>query len=365
MECIMLQDSEIKYNTKGCLDELNIAYTSTCDSINKITVEISELKSNITSINNEIKELDWKLDNHLVTVDEDPLYLTELKEKRAELRESQLELINNENKLEKLNNILENKKSQLNACKSSLNNLENTEDKKTVIEDYNTHLKTINQINNQINVTNIQSIETNIKLTPIETTENNGIITTETSPNNPEPTTNNNSTIDNEIITTTNDEPPIIHFSPPNDYSTIICSIWGTAGGLTTAGLEMVAGANIWRIYRTSSIERIMISCTTQQLSKIGNLAIPEQITKKLIVNNLVKFHRFNDMSHLDRVVLYRSVLTNEMDAYTRAVTYLRSTPSGNKYLVEKLSEVGLELEDTPTVVNKLLYLGFKKREYI
>ena len=355
--------SKARYNVTGCLDELKIVYKSTCDSINNITVELRELKSNISSLNNEIKELDEKLANHIVTIDEDSHYLTELKEKRVELLESREKLIYNENKLEKLNNILENKKSQLNACKSSLNNLENTEDKKTVIEDYNNHLKTINQINSEIKGTNKQSIETNTEITPIETTENSAIITTGTSPDNPEPITNNNSTTDNEIITT-NDEPPIIHLSPPNDYSTTLYTTWGTAAGLTTLGWAMSAGATIWRIYKTISIEKTLISYTTHQLTKIGDIAIPEHLTNELIENNIAKFASLNEQKPAVRALVNKGVLNYEVDAYTKMVTCLKNTDSGSKYLAQKLGQVGLEVEDTPTTVNKLIYLGIKRSDY-
>jgi hypothetical protein len=371
--------SEIKYNTSGCLDELNTAYKSTCDSINHITSEISGLKSNITSINNEIRGINEELDNPTSTIDKDSLYITGLNEKRIELQESREELIKDENKLEKLNNLLKTKENQINNCKLSLNNLEKTEDKKTVVEDYNNHLKTINQINSGIKETNtkLTPIETNTK--SIETTENNNIITTgtteyneiitteyndiittETTENNSTPTTNNNITADYEITTTINDEAPLIHIAPV-DYSTELYSTWGVTGGLTTIGLGMIASANAWRIYRTAVVDRTLISYTTHILGRIVDRAIPEQLTTELIEGNVATFSRFIDSSELVRAGVANQVVASEISAYTDMVSKLRSTNSGTKFLAEKLGLIGLEVEDTPMLVNKLLFLGSKE----
>ena len=395
--------SEIRYSTTGCLDELNTAYTSTCDSINYITVELSELKSNITSINNEIKEIEKELDNHISTIDSDSPNLTGLNEKRIELLESRKELINNENKLEKLNNLLKTKKIQINNCKQSLDNLEKTEDKKTVIDDYNTHLKTINQINNGIK-------ETNNKLTHIETTElheitteNNVILTIEdneiltaenseivktenseivktenseivktenseivktgnnellTTVNKPNPTTNNNSTTNNKT-NTTNDEPPIEIAS--KDYSTKLYSIWGTSGGLTTIGLSLIASANAWRIYRTAVVDKTLISYTTHLLGKIGDRTIPELLTRDLIEGNIANWPLIRSHPPDIRAGLTQLMIDDEVTSYTKMLSKLKSTESGNNFLIGKLSGLGLEIEDTPTLVNKIVYLGSKE----
>ena len=350
--------SKTRYNASGCLDELNTLYTSTYDSINKITVEIRELKSNITSINNEINEIDEKLANHIVTVDEDPLYLTELKEKRAELQESQEKLLNNKNKLEKLNNLLENKKNQLNTCKNSLNNLENTEDKKTVIEDYNNYLKTINQINNQIKETNKQSMETNTKITPIETTENNEIITTETKPNNPEPTTNNNSTIDKEIITTTNDEPPTILIAPANDYSTTLYSTWGTAAGLTITSLGIILGPKLWQIHQKALLEQTLFTHITDAIA--NGIPIGERATNGLVLSNKFITSTMQEVGHVT-LPINSNVLSEEIRSYEALITNLRKTAKGNALFLSEMETLGMDSTGSSVqIARRLVYVGSK-----